>query len=1022
MENGGSKSIEADGISEEFFNLLWTKDELNFGPSINIPDTVIFKYGQPVTWYFTASNGKIKKKNRNNLLNARIEDAFTKNTLGYDVVATFISMGRTTPGQTEQEPTAAVANTIEYMDRKDFQKFLYERWESNNGILQRFIEPKGTKNETIRAIWSPKVCLLERAENIHHLHDHRYGLYERCVTFEGPEFYCVSAPLRGPVLAGQVQRVCEAVVSHVSEVTFAQSQVSRIVLNLKVDSRDKLWLLYTTSIRCAAPPSSFGAETAPNPSLLNIESVLTLPPTIHLNPSKSYEKIKPKREIRCISCGNVCLEDLRHPMHYKTIIKHYEHVLHLVVEMSEPGAQLRWPPSDEIIEAAGGVGFGCLGMAASDDLGKSRKMDLTKPLEMDELRIPPILRYVHPKLSAKSFQQCRKDPLFLYKTITLCENCYLTYAEFTTMLLRVGQDLTKLFACNDGSVYERSMSPSRAGGNLHRPSSADWRAMSTVSTTQKTPGGGRLRGRHGENAVRGQSSIAWSSHLEPSTNHIVAKEQAIGLRTSHVVNQPTIPGVIRTEQESLASLTNRPLDSAWHSSTVSSVEQPQTGPPVRPMHRRGEGPSALTAGRPGTMSSQQAALSKSYSEADIRRMVADRERLFFKEISKNPQLKDQHPLMHLITSQQKLSVADEQSGVLTSHASMTSESLFGSSYGRLSDDRYDKYGVYKQKLKVGGRLGNAAAAQPRPRGTKKKRASTKSSSKQRPLRHSVDAGHSVASYASSSTVASGNVGHIDPAGRRHEEFLRESINMVKQMDKQNAESNSKTEQAGQAAMEIKQKKAKKTATILADSTGNSTPAVSKTAATKPSSSRKPSSTATGKSAIMKSTSGVASPSPPASGTSSPVPSTGKVSAAQTPATRSPASSVPTSPVQTLSKMPLKKQPSDIIKVEAPTPPRPLSAHDVAVNATVRAVSAGVDRASRAVTSTSLHRSGMVINGEHYLTQLVENDMGVHLYVLAVDGTSSERVIHLNTEQMKDMKTCENMATFVRSVLDSCDFV
>ena len=57
-------SILNDGINEEFFRLMWLKDELNFGPSLNIPDTIIVKYGQPTAWYFTAQNGRIKKKNR----------------------------------------------------------------------------------------------------------------------------------------------------------------------------------------------------------------------------------------------------------------------------------------------------------------------------------------------------------------------------------------------------------------------------------------------------------------------------------------------------------------------------------------------------------------------------------------------------------------------------------------------------------------------------------------------------------------------------------------------------------------------------------------------------------------------------------------------------------------------------------------------------------------------------------------------------------------------------------------------
>jgi hypothetical protein len=69
MAQSAGVDLNSDGVSYDFFNLLWTKDELNFGPSINIPDTVIFKYGQPISWYFTAKNGKLKKKNSKNRSN-----------------------------------------------------------------------------------------------------------------------------------------------------------------------------------------------------------------------------------------------------------------------------------------------------------------------------------------------------------------------------------------------------------------------------------------------------------------------------------------------------------------------------------------------------------------------------------------------------------------------------------------------------------------------------------------------------------------------------------------------------------------------------------------------------------------------------------------------------------------------------------------------------------------------------------------------------------------------------------------
>jgi len=40
--------IEGDGVSGDFFKYLHSKDELKFSPNINLPDTIVYKSGQPV--------------------------------------------------------------------------------------------------------------------------------------------------------------------------------------------------------------------------------------------------------------------------------------------------------------------------------------------------------------------------------------------------------------------------------------------------------------------------------------------------------------------------------------------------------------------------------------------------------------------------------------------------------------------------------------------------------------------------------------------------------------------------------------------------------------------------------------------------------------------------------------------------------------------------------------------------------------------------------------------------------------
>lgn len=180
----------------------------------------------------------------------------------------------------------------------------------------------------------------------------------------------------------------------------------------------------------------------------------------------------------------------------------------------------------------------------------------------------------------------------------------------------------------------------------NRPSAAEWSAMSSVNrSTSSAP-----------SAMR-------------SSNHKLAKESAIGLRSqeSGMHMQPDIPSPIRQAQGT-AHLVGVNSSSSFANGDQLTVMSSSTGVDTT------------------TSASEQ---------NQIRDMIIERERHFFKEISKNPQLRDQHPLMHLISAQQKLTMADEQSGVLGSKAANGMESVFGSRYGKQGKDSHKKYGAYR---------------------------------------------------------------------------------------------------------------------------------------------------------------------------------------------------------------------------------------------------------------------------------------------------------------------------------------
>ena len=90
------ESLRGDGISFAFFHHLWNRnkglDKKENAETTNsnvlenvirLPDTVIFRLGQPLQWYFTSQRGgvvNILKKRKQNINVEKIEETFLRKT------------------------------------------------------------------------------------------------------------------------------------------------------------------------------------------------------------------------------------------------------------------------------------------------------------------------------------------------------------------------------------------------------------------------------------------------------------------------------------------------------------------------------------------------------------------------------------------------------------------------------------------------------------------------------------------------------------------------------------------------------------------------------------------------------------------------------------------------------------------------------------------------------------------------------------------------------------------------------
>ncbi|KAL3794757.1 hypothetical protein HJC23_012767 [Cyclotella cryptica] len=447
--------LHGDGINFAFFELLWSKcsseaESLseNKATTLRVPDTVIFLFGLPHQWYFTSKNGgqhkdktTILRKRRANLTLENIEQAFltkafSRSGVGEDAVVAYFISSKNTALDNE------MSCDIEYFNKESLSNFLHHGRRNKSGILQRFIAPHGgSYNSSIRAMWTPKMCILERRRTKQALNDKRFALFERAITFDGPDVHSVSVPLCGTVLAGRVENICDEVVRRIANVLSENSQgkkysnvnrdniennaefeVGRMAVNLKVDGNGKIWILWSNSIRLDSKSNVNErsiTESASQP--LNMNTIVKLPSASKLSQVPSHDsKLKLDNKVslsKCPSCGKCCKNELFQKVPYKTVINHFDKTLEMLKYHSESNLLHSWPPKDSVIRAAGGVGFGIAYQQEHSE---------------EAFIIPPVIRHIYPKLRTKGYNMYRGDSTFLQKSCSVCEDCFLAYATLTS--------------------------------------------------------------------------------------------------------------------------------------------------------------------------------------------------------------------------------------------------------------------------------------------------------------------------------------------------------------------------------------------------------------------------------------------------------------------------------------------------------------------------------------------------------------------------------------------------------------
>ncbi|CAD8138952.1 unnamed protein product [Paramecium pentaurelia] len=426
-----------NGIAESIYHYIWLKDDSLIKESfqLRLPDTILFKNGMPQVWYFTNQSGEILMKKNDCRKPENIINHFCNNSKqNGQVIAYYIYNSKYNVQDPINDPheiskikqfDVNEKICIYYLTKETFPQFIKNNNKAPEGILQKFIDPIANHEQLIQAIWSPSVCILSKKQNNRDLYDMQFDPYERCATFDGCEAYSKVIPLRGKQISHEIRKQCQMIIQKLTNLSYGQTNISRVVMYFKPDKQNRVWFLYCTSIRLQGEPdeqieqyksiwgnSNIKKNNTPISFNTNFKRPHQIKNVLTVNTMHPVTLIK---NIECVECGSLCQKDDLYHLAYEFIIKHFE----------------LNPNSNPII---------------------NENILVIKPksffVSQDHIRdihshIPPLIIKLYPQITVTLYEQMKVNDAFLIKTILVCESCFLKYSSSNSTLSGASQRVIK---------------------------------------------------------------------------------------------------------------------------------------------------------------------------------------------------------------------------------------------------------------------------------------------------------------------------------------------------------------------------------------------------------------------------------------------------------------------------------------------------------------------------------------------------------------------------------------------------
>jgi hypothetical protein len=236
---------ENSGLVPHLFAFLWSKNNLlqtrcqhHKCPLIVIPDTVILQGREPTHWYFTSlKTGMMQRRSKDIDMDAACEILKNKSDPGLDVVAALVELKK-----------GHFQPAVHYLTQPLLSKYCSSGPSKSSlcSVLQVFNQPKGTSNFVIRVDWTRDETRMDSCININKLADTSLPVPDRTSTSDDRN--CVMIPLHGNVLAEQLSNMSACITEHIQFISSNRYSVGRLVCNYRIDSSDRVWLLWCETL------------------------------------------------------------------------------------------------------------------------------------------------------------------------------------------------------------------------------------------------------------------------------------------------------------------------------------------------------------------------------------------------------------------------------------------------------------------------------------------------------------------------------------------------------------------------------------------------------------------------------------------------------------------------------------------------------------------------------------------------------------------------------------------------------